>query len=193
MRGRRSPREGRRRPPPPASSDANQDVRHVSKIPAEHRQPDTEITSGGGDEPDGVGTDSASPWDTVEDDGGADMDGRWKAAVVLGTAADGVDADGGPGDGEPPAADRPIVVRPVSVLSSAGAAVARAGRPTRPRGDGSGGAAAARAATARAAAVERGRRAFARFLGARSVGMRGSFLVDCVGKEFFHPRARVKS
>jgi len=49
------------------------------------------------------------------------------------------------------------VVRPVGVLTSAGAVVAGAGRPTRPRGDGSGGAAAARAAAARAAAVERGR------------------------------------
>jgi hypothetical protein len=158
---------------PPASCETDQDVRQESQIPAEHRQPDTEITSGGGDERDGQGTDSASSWDTVEDDGGAELEGRWKAAVVFGTAADRV--DGQPGDGEPDAADRPIVVRPVGVLSSAGAAVAGAGRPTWPRGDGSRGAAAARAAAARAAAVERGRCAFARILGARSVGMRGGF------------------
>jgi len=167
---------------PPATSDADQDGRHDSQIPAEHWQPDTEITSGGGDEPDGVGTDSASSWDTVEDDGGAEPEGRWKAAVVFGTAADGV--DGGLGDGGPDAADRPIVVRPVGVLSSAGAAVAGAGRPTRPRGDGGGGAAAAaaRAAAARATAVERGRCAFAR-LGARSVGMRGGFPLSPAAKK----------
>ena len=131
---------------PPASSDVDQDVRHESQIPAEHLQLDTESTSGGGDQPDGGGTDSASSWDTVEDDGGAKLEGRWKAAVVFGTAADGV--DGRPGDEGPDAVDRPIVVRPVGVLSSAGAAVAGAGRSTRPRGDGSGGAAAARAAAA---------------------------------------------
>jgi hypothetical protein len=67
--------------PPTGSSDADQDVRHESQIPVEHRQPDTEITSGGGDEPHGEGTDSASSWDTVEDDGGAELEGRWKAAV----------------------------------------------------------------------------------------------------------------
>ena len=98
----------------PATSDAKQDVRHESQIPAEHRQPDTDITSGGGDEPDGEGTDSASSWGTVEDDGGAEPEGRWKAAVVIGTAADGLvaappspsarpdrEVDGRPGDGGP--------------------------------------------------------------------------------------------
>ena len=99
---------------PPASCETDQDVRQESQIPAEHRQPDTEITSGGGDERDGQGTDSASSWDTVEDDGGAELEGRWKAAVVIGTAADGVvaappspsarpdrEVDGRPGDGGP--------------------------------------------------------------------------------------------
>jgi hypothetical protein len=184
---------------PPASSAANQDVqdvRHESKIPAEHRQPDTEITSGGGDEPDGVGTDSASSWDTVEDDGGAGPEGRWKAAVVNGKAAvagpegrwkaavvngKAADAvDGGPGDGEPDAADRPIVARP-------GAAAAGAGRPTRPRDDGGGGAAAAaeRAAKVRrrrAAAEERGRLALARSR-ARSVITRGGFPLSPAAKK----------
>ena len=179
---------------PPASNDAGRDVRHESQTPAEYRQPDTENTSGGGDEPDGEGTDSASSWDTVEDDRGAEPEGRWKAAVVIGTAAraDGVvarspppsarpdrEADGRPGDGEPDAADRPLVGRPVGMPSSAGAAVAG--------GVGSGGVAAARAAAraaaARAAAEERGRCAFARALGARSVGMRGGFPLSPAAKK----------
>ena len=143
-RRRRSPREGRRRPPPWQA--ATRIKMSAKSRKAEHRQPDTEVKSGGGDEPDGVETDSASSWDTVEGDGGAEQEGRWKAAVVIGKPADPV--DGGPG--EPDAADRPIVVRPE-------AAAAGAGRPTRPRDDGGGGAAAAaaRAAAVRAAAVER--------------------------------------